>query len=257
MKTVLIKQPAGMGDILFLHKVADHYATLGHPVIWPICKTYAEQGVNEYLTRFELVNIHDDFPFKEEYQRAACARVVEFDECIVVCTDGCPGPQHMQAKYQLVNLGHQDWSNYVDIKRNKIKEDSLFHDVLKIQDGERYAITTPFIGTPPEHLSFIEVDASTSLRKIPLYFYDNFNLFDWCKVLEGAEEFFIEATSPAFLLETLKPKAKRFELFSRDKKNAAIGLFKNIPWNYREDEISITKSPLSDQQYKDLIRSTA
>jgi len=256
MKTVLIKQPAGMGDILFLHKLADHYATLGHQIIWPICKTYGEQGVGEYLTRFKLVNVQDDFPFKEYYQRAGRARVVEFDKCIVVCTDGCAGPQHMQAKYQLVNLDYQGWSNYVDVKRNKLKEDNLFYDVLKIQDGERYAITTPFMGTPPEHLSSIEVDASTSLRKIPLYFYDGFNLFDWCKVLEEAEEFFIEATAPAFLLETLNLKAKRFELFSRDKGNAGIGLFKNTPWNYREDEISIKRSPLSDQQYKDLIRPT-
>jgi len=256
MKTVLIKQPAGMGDILFLHKLADHYATLGHPIIWPICKTYAEQGVGEYLTRFKLVNIQEDFPFKEDYQRAGRARVVEFDKCIVVCTDGCPGPQHMQAKYQLVNLDHQGWPTYVDVKRNKSKEDNLFYDVLKIQDGERYAITTPFMGTPPEHLSFIEVDAPTSLRKIPIYFYDNFNLFDWCKVLEEAEEFFIEATAPAFLLETLNLKAKRFELFSRDEGNAGIGLFENTAWNYREDEISIKRSPLSDQQYKNLIRPT-
>ena len=200
----------------------------------------------------------DNFPFRQEYLDSPLAQITEHDNCIIVATDGCDGPEHMLNKYKMVGLNHQKWAEYIWLNRNHQKEQNLFFEVLGLKQGEKYAVTTPVIGTPPQHLSFLNYEVSTNLRKVPIFFYDQFTVFDWCKVLEEAEEFFVEPTSPIFLLELLNPKAKRFELFSRDnvkeKHKSAKGVFENVLWNYRQDQIQVRPNPLSEEEYRQIIK---
>ena len=69
MKTVLIKQPAGIGDILFCQKIAKviQENTEYKSVVWPVAPVYSY--LEEYMGDDDLhfpVNT-DDFPFKEVY----------------------------------------------------------------------------------------------------------------------------------------------------------------------------------------------
>ncbi|NBW58602.1 hypothetical protein EBR43_12675, partial [bacterium] len=65
MKTVLIKQKAGLGDILFCQKIGQIYQQRGHPVIWPVAHTY--NYITEYLPQMQFADVTTDFPFKTEY----------------------------------------------------------------------------------------------------------------------------------------------------------------------------------------------
>ena len=78
-KIGLIYQPCGLGDILFLQKVAYHIKDLGYEVYWPVVHELA--WLNDYIPDFNFVSWGDTetkltgpplpdsvkFPFKEQY----------------------------------------------------------------------------------------------------------------------------------------------------------------------------------------------
>ena len=40
-KICLIRQPAGIGDIFFLQKIAKHYLSLGYEILWPVISQFS------------------------------------------------------------------------------------------------------------------------------------------------------------------------------------------------------------------------
>ncbi len=48
MSKILIDQPAGLGDIIFCQKLADHVIDLGYEVIWPVSVEYLEVSQEAY-----------------------------------------------------------------------------------------------------------------------------------------------------------------------------------------------------------------
>ncbi len=235
----LIKQPSGLGDILFCQKIAHHFYTKGYKIIWPVLPIYKE--LQQYIPTFSFVNIEDDFPYKREYNTAPRAHISNIDrDCIIVATDGCTGSGGvLKAKYNLVNLPWEDWSTHCKFQRNYLKEDALFRDVLHLTDGEEYALTNTIIGTPPDNLSRITIKHSSPLREIPVIFHDGYNLLDWCKVIENATEFYLEGSALIYIIENLQTKASTLQLFSRDKHVNFKNLFK-VPWEYKHDDIQVT-----------------
>ena len=70
MKTVLIKQPAGLGDIFFCQKIANLFMEEGIRVVWPVQKQFL--WILDYLGCCEYLCVDDDFDYKELY--IACQR---------------------------------------------------------------------------------------------------------------------------------------------------------------------------------------
>jgi len=218
MKPVLIKQPAGLGDILFLFKLASIKQEEGHQIIWPLNASYFKQGVQQYLRKFNFVDISSNFSFKDEYHRAPLGKISEFKDCIVITTDAANQGDGgvMLSKYNLANIDYKGWQNFVEFERNQTKEDELFHDTLQLTEGESYALINRYIGTPPNDVSLINIQADTSIKKVYLDFFKGYCLFDWCKTFENATELYLEATAQTYILEKLKLKATKLCLYSRD-----------------------------------------
>ena len=69
MKTLLIKQPAGFGDILFCQKIAKVFRerTEYKEIIWPVASVYSY--IQEYMgnDNFHFPSEDEDFSFKYSF----------------------------------------------------------------------------------------------------------------------------------------------------------------------------------------------
>ena len=65
LKKCLIRQPAGIGDIIFTRKIYNHYITLGYDVIYPIYDNLI--WMNDYFKSNKYVGLSSDFYQKKIY----------------------------------------------------------------------------------------------------------------------------------------------------------------------------------------------
>ena len=91
MKKLFIKQPAGLGDICFLQKLAtQEQEKYGYEVWWPVVPVYSH--LSQYITNFNYPSIEDDFPFKEAYTQSPLNSQTETEDFKIISTDGADGP---------------------------------------------------------------------------------------------------------------------------------------------------------------------
>jgi len=234
MKTLILKQPAGLGDILFLQKIAKIHISEGYRVIWPVADTY--KWIGKYIPNIEFPSIDAEFDFKNQYDVPICSIKNVTDDLKIICTDGCGnGTEIMKSKYELVGVAWEDWQDYLIFDRNSSKEAELCK--LLNPDNEPYYIVSSCMGTPPNHLNRIKIPVCSDLKRIELDFIAGYTLFDWCMMLEKAQEIYIEGSAITYICEKLNLSANKMELFSRDGHMHFGDLFKKS-WNARYDQIN-------------------
>ena len=85
MKVCLVKQPSGIGDVLFCQKIAKviQQTTEYKQVIWPVAPVYSY--LSEYMGDDDLYfpTEDSDFPLKEVYQSGS-VQVIQTDDFIFV-----------------------------------------------------------------------------------------------------------------------------------------------------------------------------
>lgn len=236
MKYCLIKQPAGLGDILFLQKIAHEYNQQGYNIIWPVNKSY--DWIGKHLRLYDFPSIDDDFPLKEEYHQTSLCSIRHINEHIIIATDGCGnGVETMKSKYNLCGIDWQDWADYLIFSIDLKKCNELF-DHLQLNDIP-YVLSMKQMGSPPNHVSNINIPIQTDLHVEYIRFIDGFDLFDWYVVIHKAEELYLEGSSPIYLIEKMQTRAEqnnKMFLFSRDNHKHFNGLFKK-PWIWRKESI--------------------
>jgi len=229
MNTVLFKQPAGLGDILFCQKMGKTLHAKGNKVIWPVADVY--KGILPYINGYgiEYVNVADNFDFKKEYLACPKCQIAQLNtSCFIVCTDGCINEEGvLKPKYDLVGVDWRDWATYLAFNRNKEKEFDLFYNVLGLKDEEKFSLINDYMCTPPETRK-LNLNVSLKYRRIDVRFIEGFSLFDWLFVAENASEIFMEGSALTYMLEKLHLKAETLGLYSRNFK-AINGLFCH-PW---------------------------
>lgn len=213
-KTCLIKQPAGLGDIFFCQKIAYHYKDLGYRIIWPVSDSFGY--LSDYLDAFEYPLVSEDFEYKNIWLKNES---IFNKELVLLILDGATksvSEKHwMKAKYQLAKVDPVNWLSYFNLKRNKKIENKLYFDVLKLSENDKYILKNNMFGSPPNYL-IKDLNIKSDIKKhVQLEFIDGFNIFDWCKVIENAEEIWTVDTSINYIMEKLKLKAKKLEIFSR------------------------------------------
>lgn len=243
MKKVFIKQQGGLGDILFAQKIAHSFKNSGYQVMWPVFDSFAD--ISKNIPYFQIYGISEDFPYKEEFLKVkdgdkTIHHIEELDLYIVPIDSSGDGEDIMRTKYRLVNLDCNDWQDYLRFERNHEKEQKLFYDVLGLRDDEPYTFTMKYIGSQPHHTTHIDLKFETDNRIVYLDFYDGYNLFDWCKVLENADEIYIEGSAIMYIAEVLNLKAKKLVLFSRDGHRHFDGILKK-PWTLDKASVNIRK----------------
>jgi len=208
MKPCVIKQPAGIGDVFFLQKIAHIYREKGCKIIWALRDDI--YWISEYISDIEWYKLSEDFPGKNLFNYSG---FTENDEFVYIDTStadvvfNADPTRIMSSKFGLVGLDHTDWANYFKFNRNKEREDSLYYDVLNLKDDSEYVYVNDWTNTDARKTT------SFSSREYPYpvienKFLDGYTLFDWTKVFENAKEIHSAPTALSFIVDTLNSDVK-------------------------------------------------
>jgi len=217
MDNILIKQPAGIGDIFFTQKIA--YAINAAylcDIIWPVIPEFL--WIKDYIKVpfIKFVSLDSDFPYKEAFQHDVPS-IFEFQNCIVIPLQRAdwviPGSV-MDAKYKMVDLEQDDWLDYFNFERNIEKENKLYYDVLGLKDGEQYSLVNRQFASPPDTQICKHINVETLGKYIEMSYLPEYTLFDWCKVIENAQSIHTVETSLNYIIEKLNPKCQ-LEMYSK------------------------------------------
>ena len=199
MKKCLIRQPAGIGDILFCQKIVSKLLSKGYEVWWPVSNH--TKSIGDYISGPNFCSLDDDFPLKQFYSSSEYQKI---DDDIFLPLQSAdqyyPGLCMMDSKYKFIGLDFNDWSKFLKLNRNTEKENQLFELINPPPD---YTLVNKFFGSIPDqqvckHIDIDKLDNVIELRPITGY-----TIFDWCKIFEEANEIHTVDTSILFILETL------------------------------------------------------
>jgi len=251
MKTALIYQPCGLGDILFLQKAAYYMKEAGFEVWWPVVHEF--KWLSDYIPDFNFVSWNDDdspvngstqpvpescqFPYREEYVHGAPSKITSDLFFFQGFGDYKP---IMAGKYDHVGLDWSDWRNYVLFNRNREKEDELYYKVLGLNDDSTYVLVNRYWCTRPkieicDRIS-INPDDYGGAQVVETRHIPGYTLFDWCKVIEKAAGYNFIETAWNYLFESPelfdKVKDKPMFLHHRWGNWSEVQYLFNLPWKY-------------------------
>jgi hypothetical protein len=208
MKYALIQQPAGLGDILFTLKIAFKINEKYKPeqIIWPICNEYID--IMKYIVvpdNLKFVREDSNFIGKEYYNRFTTTITQTEDFIHIPLQHSCEATygffnfqQNLYSKYSYVGLNYEGWNEYVKLNRDYKKEDELYN--LKVTE-EPYILVNRNYGTNPQGRQDINLPHNKHI--IELNYTEGYNLFDWLKIIERADEVHTLQTSLAYLLDII------------------------------------------------------
>ena len=241
MPSCLIKQPAGLGDIIFCQKIADLCIQNKHDVWWPIIDAYYDD-VKKYLGRdgINYCRESEDFPLREYYFSQFTQPCVETETKNIYlplqhADIMFPNDSILKSKYKMAGLTCDDWANFVELHRDKDKEERLYSDILKLEPSEEYSLVNCWYGSLPTPLKK-EMNITGDHRVVEMRVIDEYSIFDWAGVIEKASAIYSVDTVINYIIEKVNPKAEKYELYSRYSPanwSHIDGLF-STPWNYND-----------------------
>jgi len=248
-KIGLIYQPCGLGDILFLQKVAHDMKDKGYQVYWPVVHELA--WLNDYIPDFNFVSWGDtetkltgpplpdsvEFPFKEQYLQE---KQTEITDELYYFQGFYPCNPVMAGKYDQIGLDWNDWRDYIKFNRNKEKEDRLFYDVLGLKDGEEYVLVNRIFSTRPHPMLYESIPNSPNYygcKVVEMNVIPEYSLFDWFKVFANARDIQMIETATNYFLESPELydiiSKKKLSLYHRPWGSwSDVNYLFNLPWEY-------------------------
>lgn len=233
-KIAIIKQTCGLGDILFTSKIRKILENDGYRVIHPVIQEYS--WISDYIEgEFPVIN---DFNYLDLLNNCNLKpeKIIKDNVEIYLVplqtADRLFEGSVMDAKYKLMNIDLTDWSDYLNIKRNKIKEEELLKK-LGISESDDFIVINNKYGSPPSYATK-SINVNTTSKIIYLDFYEGYSLFDWLKVLEIAKEIHVVESSINFLLEKENIDPKKVFLYSKHEPSS-FSQVKHLflkKWNY-------------------------
>lgn len=213
MKTCTIRQPAGLGDILFTLKIAYRLKERGYSIVWPVIKEFGWLG--NYIKGIDFCSLDSDFKNKDKYN--CTETTINGDDVIVPLQDAdrmFPKMSVMLAKYEFVGLPYEGWQDFIKIERNYEKEQELI-ELVDIKPNQEYTFVNNTFGSPPYsvecmHMSNLSFNTPViQMRNIP-----GFSVFDWLGVIEKCRTVHTTDTCTIYLIETL-PVEQQLYMYSR------------------------------------------
>ena len=199
---VVINQPFGIGDILFLSPLISNLDA--EHIVWPIVDHYF--WVKEYVVMPNLKFIKQSEFNVSEYQDYVEVPLQHAHYMIPEARD-C-----MEAKYMLLNADPELWRT-VSFDRDREKETQLKQYLNINPDDQFVLINNNFAG--PEYSYKVDIKPETNLRIVYQDYIEGFTLLDWCGVLEQANEIHTVSTANFFVIEALKLKETPLHLYPR------------------------------------------
>ena len=220
MKRALLRQPAGLGDILFTYKIAKKIIETKKAdiVYWPVNAQYVCLGNYIQDDKIIFVNENDEFPNKEVYNQDPY-KIINTSELLYVPLQRADNiiPYNISAsnhpmycKYEMIGLDFTDWQEYLKIERNRDREIEL-EKYLKI-NSKNFNIVNKVFGTPPGTAVARSVPDISNAIEVENLSFDN--PFDWCGLFETAKEVHTVDTSFCYILAALN--IKNVTVYSRN-----------------------------------------
>ena len=210
MKPCIIKQPAGVGDVFFLQKIAHVYRQKGHEIIWPLRDDIV--WIADYIPDITWCKLSEwlQGPYGKLFNYGGFAETDEFiyiDASTADRTFNTDPTRIMSAKFGLAGLDHTDWAKYFKFNRNREKERELYHDVLGIK--EDYVYVNDITHTDLRKTSSL-ANKKYDYPVIENQVVDGFTLLDWTRVLENAKEIHTVPTAVCFMVDVIDTEAEVF-----------------------------------------------
>ena len=202
-KICLIRQPAGIGDIFFLQKIAKHYLSLGYEILWPVISQFSYIKNYIKVDGITFVDENDSFPHKNIYMQGYSTPTQISDSLLYLPIQNFDrnylNQSVMYSKYKLLGIDYHDWSNYFEFERNIEKEEQLI-DLLNIR-GTEYNFVNRQYGSPPNtqdcpHMGNYE-------NSVEMRYIDGYTIFDWIGVILNAKHIYTAETSLLYILTKL------------------------------------------------------
>lgn len=227
IKTCMISQTFGIGDILFVQKIARHLAGAGYRVIFPILEKFS--WMRYYLEPHPNIEMpliceragqpQGDFQFAEAFMELSGMIAADpgnplyrsplvynggDDESSFIFLPLASSyvllnDKMMPAKYRFVGLDYADWPTYAKLKRRTHVEQELYYDVLGLKTDSRFTFVN-------ENSSRSKVSLNVPGEVVHLKAIDGFTLFDWSLVIERAAQIVTIDTSLVLLTEILQQR---------------------------------------------------
>ena len=234
MKPCIIKQPAGVGDVFFLQKIAHTYRQKGHEIIWPLRDDIV--WIADYIPDITWCKLSEwlQGPYGKLFDYAGFAETEEFiyiDASTADRTFNTDPTRIMSAKFGLAGLDHKDWAKYFKFTRNREKEKELYNEVVGIKGDYVYV----------NDITHTDLRKTSSLAQkkydypvIENRIVDGFTLFDWIMVLENAKEIHTVPTAVCFIVDVIDTDAQVFYYPNSERQyKDVIDIFNNVT-EYRD-----------------------
>lgn len=202
---IIINQFFGIGDIIFCMTIARRWILEGHKVMWPVLPHFVE-GLQRAYPDIEFVSkdkVSIDYERKEEHDWNGY-RVVPMRWNVEIL--GVPYEKCMSGKYALLGLEWSIWKDLAHFERDYQRERDLAVEIGAIKP---YKLVNQYYTSDASQNVMIVKPGAIYMRPIPGY-----SLFDWCGILEDAEEIHTVSTSLLYILELLDLK-QPIHLYSR------------------------------------------
>ena len=210
-KICIIRQPAGLGDILHLFKVAVKLLEQNKvsEVIWPVYSGY--NYIGDYIKHpgINFIDSSEDYPFKDFLEANEPREIISNDELIYIpfqiadqlVISNKPGP--LYCKYEFVGLDYKDWYKYPTIERNLEREKKLENFLQKKEpfDNDNFVLVNRFYGTT--HQERREADIPKFDNEVTIEEYDFDRPFDWLGLALKAKEIHTVDTSFCWIFRVL------------------------------------------------------
>jgi hypothetical protein len=206
---ITIRQKAGFGDIFYCQKIAVKLIAMGHVVYWPVIPEY--QYVEQHITNGIIWHEADHPTFELDLENATSH--VDWKHA-----KGYPD-NLMQSKYSYANQhfyigGNKNWNKYfkIDVRHNE-KEQALCDLLIKPEHANGFCLCNRHFAT--ECYSLRKLEITSKLPMIEIVKIPNFQLFDWCRMIELAKEIRIPDSSFPYIVEILETTGKLY-MYNRD-----------------------------------------
>ncbi len=200
-----------LGDVIFSMELIKRIVDFSKPVIWGIENHFVEGLQRAYpeiqWVDMDLINLgHRKHLFDEVL---GTTRIVPIEHSKYLSQREYR--YVMRSKYDIYGLNWEDWrkSKFV---RTPEREQELFK-VLGIAQGERYNLIN--MSFRSDFSGQVDVKVHNDYKNVNLSLLEGFSLFDWCGVIENAQEIHTVGTSINFIIEQLSLKNDTVYVYMR------------------------------------------
>lgn len=234
MNLVLLQQ-GSLGDIFFIQKLAKEL-NKKYNVYHPITQQMWSAGCCQLKTPVEFgwnINLPRSDVFSYDCGNQPCNSPAET----------------MTSKYG--GMDWSDWASYFTYERDYEREYNLFNQ-LGLNDGEPYIFASKHYSVYKTHGAVKDsIPKDWDGKVIWMEPAPDTRVFDWCSVIENAEQIHIADTCINYIVDTLNITANRLVVHPRHYKWTKLCLEKlwSAPWEWAEYDIEYWRKMVPGEDF--------